>query len=67
LRFDGAEGVQEIDGLGIGFAFDDAIEKPRLVEIIDGLGFVEGRDFLYLKICERQRGDGGSQVRSAIA
>ena len=67
LRFDGAEGVQEIDGLGIGFAFDDAIEEPGLIEVIDRLGFVEGRNFLYPKICGRQRGDGRSQVRSAIA
>jgi hypothetical protein len=67
LRFDGSEGMEKFDGLGIGFAFDDAIEEPGLVEVIDRLGFVEGRNFLYPKICGRQRGDRGSQVRSAIA
>src|ERR1700751_2106012 len=41
LRFDGAKGAEEIDGLQIGCAFDDAIEEPRLIEIVDRLGFIE--------------------------
>ncbi len=44
LGLDGAEGMQELDGLRIGFTFDDAIEEPGLVEVIDRLGFVEGRN-----------------------
>ncbi len=67
LRFDGTKCAQEFDGLRIGFTFNDAIEEPGLVEIIDGFGFVEGRNFLYLKICERQRANGGSEVRGTIA
>ena len=67
LGLDGAEGMQEIDGLRIRCAFDDAIEEPGLVEVIDRLGFVEGRNFLYPKICGKQRGDGGAQVRGTIA
>ena len=60
LRFDGAKGAEKFDGLRVGGAFDDAIEEPRLVEIIDRLGFVQGRNFLYSKICGGERGDGGS-------
>ena len=67
LRFDGAKGAQEIDGLRIRCAFDDAIEEPGLVEVIDRLSFVEGRNFTHMKICRRQRGDGGAQVRGTIA
>ena len=67
LGFDGAEGMQELDGLRIGFTFDDAIEEPGLVEVIDRLGFVEGRNFMHMKICRGQRGDGGAQVRGTIA
>jgi hypothetical protein len=67
LGLDGAEGMQELDGLRIGFTFDDAIEEPGLVEVIDRLGFVEGRNFMQMKICRGQRGDGGAQVRGTIA
>jgi hypothetical protein len=67
LGLDGAEGMQELDGLRIGFTFDDAIEEPGLVEVIDRLGFVEGRNFMHMKICRGQHGDGGAQVRGTIA
>lgn len=67
LRFDGAEGAQEIDGLRIRFAFDDTIEEPGLVEVIDGLGFVEGRNFAHMKICRGQRGNSRCEVRGTIA
>jgi hypothetical protein len=60
LRFDGAEGVEKFDGLGINYAFDYAVEEPGLAQIIDRLGFVEGRNLAHMKICGRQRGDGGS-------
>ena len=66
-RFDGAKSAEEIDGLGVGFACDDAIEEPWLVEIIDRFGFVEGRDSSYRKICGGQCGDGDFEVRGAIA
>ena len=67
LGLHGAEGMQELDGLRIGFTFDDAIEEPGLVEVIDRLGFVEGRNFMHMKICRGQRSDGGAQVRGTIA
>jgi len=49
------------------FSFDDAIEEPGLVEVIDRLGFIEGRNFIHMKICRGQRGNGGAQVRGTIA
>jgi hypothetical protein len=67
LGLDGAKGMQELDGSRIGFTFDDAIEEPGLVEVIDRLGFVEGRNFMHMKICRGQRGDRGAQFRGTIA
>jgi hypothetical protein len=41
-RFDCAKGVQELNRLGIGFALNNTIKEPGLVEVVDGLGFVDG-------------------------
>ncbi len=67
LRFDGAKSTEDIDRLGIGFAFDDAIQEPGLVKIIDRFSFVEGGNFLCVKVCGGECGDGGFKVRCAIA
>src|SRR5712672_135372 len=50
LGLDGAKGMQELDGSRIGLTFDYAIEEPVLVEVIDSLGFVEGRNFMHMNI-----------------
>ena len=67
LGLDGVESMQELGGLRIGFTFDDAIAERGLVEVINRLGFVEGRNFTHMKIRRGQRGDGGTQVRGTIA
>jgi len=67
VGLDGAEGLQELDGPRIGFTFDNAIEEPGLVEVIDRLGFVEGRNSTHMKACRGQRGDSRFEVRGTIA
>ena len=42
--FEGEQGVQKLAGRLRGFDPDDAIQEPRLIGEIDGLGLIERRD-----------------------
>jgi len=40
LRFDKTKGAKEIEGVEFGLRFEDGVEEPILIEVIEGFGFV---------------------------
>src|SRR5262249_265831 len=66
LLFDFAKGSQEIERCKGSFGFDHTVEKPGLVEKVEGFGFVKGRDFCYADGWGK-RVDCAAQICRAVA
>jgi hypothetical protein len=45
VRFNAAKGGEQLGRREIGLRFERGVKEPRLVEVIDGFSFVEGRKF----------------------
>jgi hypothetical protein len=67
LRFDGSERSEQIERVLVGFASDDTVEEPGLIEIVDGFGFVKGRNLAGVKSHGREPGNGCKQIGDAIS
>ena len=67
LRFDVAKSRQEFWGRQFRLGCENGVEKPGLVEIIDGLGFVNPGGFDDVNAGFRDAADGLAQVLFALA
>ena len=67
LRFDVAECREELRGREIGLRFEDGVEEPGLIEIINGLGFVDAGDSCDADGGFAEESDGFAQVCLAVA
>lgn len=67
LRFDVAEGGEELRGGEVGLGFEDGVEEPGLVEIIDGLGFVDGRELYDVDAGLGKKANGFAKIGFAVA
>jgi len=45
LRFDVAEGSEELRSREVSLRFEDGVKEPGLVKVIDGFGFVDAGEF----------------------
>src|SRR5271166_1924594 len=67
LRFNVAQSGEELKGGKIGLRCQDGIQKPRLVEKVDGLGFIDSGDFFDVDIGFGEKANGLAQVFFAVA
>jgi len=67
LGFDGAEAGEELRWRELGLCFEGAVEKPRLIEIVDRLSFIKGRYFRYLQTGFAQQANGFAKIFFAVA
>jgi hypothetical protein len=65
--FDATEGGEELRRSQIGLRFEDRVEKPGLVEVVDRLGFVDAREFRDVNRGLRHAADGFAEIGLAIA
>lgn len=64
---DAAKSGEKLRGGKIGLRFEDGVEEPSLVEVVDGLGFVDTRELgdVNRGLCETA--DGFTEIALAIA
>jgi len=67
VGFDLAEGGEEFVGRKTGFGTESGIEEPGLVEVVDGLGFVEARDSFDADGMAVEELDGFAEVVGSVA
>ena len=67
LRFDGTKNAKELSGGKFGLCYQHGVEEPRLVEIVDGLGFVDAGDFCDANVRGTEQANGFAQVLFAFA
>ena len=67
LRFDFAERSEKLNSRKIGLRLEDGVEEPRLVEIIDRLGFVDAGKFCDVDTGFSEETNGFAQVFLAVA
>jgi hypothetical protein len=67
LRFDRAQGFEERMRREVCFCLHNAIEEPRLVEIVDWFGFVNRGSLLEADAGRRKRGYGGAEIGLAVS
>src|ERR1700719_758223 len=65
--FDRLQSVEQLAGLEQSFRFDSAIQKPRLLKKIDGLGLIGGRAAQNSHANSRKGFDGALQIRGPIS
>ncbi len=62
LQFNSAKQGEQLRGGQIGLRFENGIEEPRLVEIVDGFSFVDAGDFCDVDARFAQKTKGLAQI-----